>query len=205
MAFDLASFQRELSIPTKINTQSSGHMLLYEARLSREDRYSNELGRANVTAELWLKLVWWHAAAKKPRASTVHCYAGVLNHNELTDFAKIINAFLPPDKHLKERVDLKELVALAFGIVEAINNQEIYCYCHIDSKQRIGKKLTRFEITDQPHPKINKAVCNADKTLEWFIPHRHTSEQKFKELAELNRKRWGISFNDEEETDAEET
>lgn len=190
MAFDLAKFQQELSVPKKIINDAAGLMLLYEARLEYIERVRDEDGSSNNTVELWLKLVWWHNASSKPRASTIHSYASVLLHDELTDFAKIMNAFLPPDKQLDGMVDLVELVTLADSIVKSINTNEIFCYTMIDNKQKIGKKLKRFQLTEKTHPKLTRELCDSKPDLEWYIPEKHSNEKIYQELAKLNRERW---------------
>lgn len=190
MPFDLAAFQQELSVPKKIATQPSGHMLLYEAKLVRVERLRSDDGKNNNTAELFLKLIWWHHASGKPRATTVHSFASVLHHGELTDFAKIINSFLPDDKKLESKVDMLELVTLSHSIVEAINSSEIYCFCFVNGKNRIGKKLERFEITENVNHRLSRELCDSIRELEWHIPVGYEHDKKYQELAALNRKRW---------------
>lgn len=184
MNFDVSKYQAQIIIPEKIPEVPSGLMMLYEALITRVDRVDS------VTAELSLKMVYYHNADKKPRASSIHSFASVLNNNELTDFAKIMNAFLPDDQKLTSRVNLKQLVTMAMPIIEAINHEEYFVYCYIDSKQRIGKKLVRFEPTDKRHPMISREICDGIRELEWYIPPGYENEKKFKQLAELNRKRW---------------
>lgn len=192
MAFDLSKFQQNIVPVKKVSsTQSSGHMFLYEALLRLEERVSNRLdGDKNNTAEFIIKLVWWHHASNQPRCTTIRNYASVLHNNELTDFAKILNAFLPPDKQLAERIDIIDLVKLADSVVTAINSEEIYCFCQIDSKQKIGHKIVRFELTDKIHPKLNRPFCDTIRELEWFIPPGYENEPKFQELSKLNRDRY---------------
>lgn len=184
MAFDTSKYQDKIVTPKRIPDEPAGLMMLYEALLTRVERVGEN------TAELSLKLIWYHAADKKPRVTCIHSFASVLNNNELTDFAKIMNEFLPSGERLTGRVDLHELVTMAVGVVEAINHEEYFVYCYIDNKARIGKKLKRFECADKRHPILSREYCDSFKELEWYIPPGYEGEGKFKKLAELNRKRW---------------
>lgn len=184
MNFDISRYQDKIIAPKKIPDEPAGLMMLYEALLHRIERVGG------VTAELSLKLVWYSARDKRPRCTSIHSFASVLNNKELTDFAKIMNCFLPDGEKLTGIVDLKELVTMAVGVVEAINHEEFFVYCYIDNKARIGKKLKRFEVADKKHPMLSREICDGVKDLEWYIPPQYENEKKFKLLSDLNRKRW---------------
>lgn len=190
MAFDRSSFQQKIGPLKKIQSENTGHMLLYEAILRLEERYSNRLGEQSNTAELIVKLVWWHHASNAPKCTTISNFASVLHKNELTDFAKIINVFMPPDNQLSERIDIVDLTTLAQSVVQEINSNDIYVYCQLDSQKRIGHKIVKIEFTDKVHPKLNKNFCDTIRELEWFIPQGYEAEKKFVELAQLNYKRY---------------
>lgn len=192
MAFDAEKFKKKLSSPKTIQSEQSGHMFLYEALLSPVQRLGSS------TLELSLKIIWYHHADRRPRCTSIHNYASVIHHGEITDFAKILNGFLGKENAMSSHVDMDELIALAKQIVDTINTEEVYCYCHINNKNRIGKRIEKFEVTNNIHPILNRSYCDTFKDLTWFIPEGYENEGKFKKLQKLNFKRSGLYVFDKE-------